>query len=131
MQNLDEIETNRNRQDSAIYVFTVVTVIFLPLSTVAGILGMNTNDVRNMEVDQWVFWAVAAPLTFVVVLVCLVATGELRNLLAGLVGLWVQRKMPFGSGEGWTVVQGRDGDGIAPYRYDGKRGSRRRRVTVY
>ncbi|CRG89948.1 Dual oxidase 2 [Talaromyces islandicus] len=126
--NLDEIETNRNRQDSAIYVFTVVTVIFLPLSTVAGILGMNTNDVRNMEVDQWVFWAVAVPLTLVVALVCLVATGELRNFMATLVGLWVDRVTLFGS-DRWLVVREGDYDGLGGG--EANRRVRRRRFSAY
>jgi hypothetical protein len=74
---------------------------------------MNTNDVRNMEVDQWVFWAVALPLTLIITLVCLVATGELRNFLTNLVGLWVQRRMPFSGEGGWTLLEDRDG-----HRYD-------------
>ncbi|KAH8689136.1 hypothetical protein BGW36DRAFT_77825 [Talaromyces proteolyticus] len=122
--NLDQIDTNRDRQDSAIYVFTVVTVIFLPLSTVAGILGMNTNDVRNMDVNQWVFWVVALPLTLIIIFAGLVATGELRNFFGTLVGLWVQRKTLLGGG-GWAVIQEDSG-----YDWD-KRGDRRRRIRVF
>lgn len=39
-----------------------VTVFFLPLTTLTGILGMNTSDIRNMSGGQWLFWAVAIPL---------------------------------------------------------------------
>lgn len=97
---------------------------------------MNTNDVRNMEVDQWVFWAVALPLTLIIALICLVATGELRNFLANLVGLWMQRKMPLSSSNGgWTVVQGRDYNDrtyVVEHRpVEANRRSRRRRVNVY
>ncbi|CAG8959792.1 hypothetical protein HYFRA_00001700 [Hymenoscyphus fraxineus] len=81
--NMAKISHNKDRQEAAIFIFTIVTVIFLPLSTVAGILGMNTNDVRNMEIDQWVFWVTAIPLTIIVIILCLLWTGELWN-----VGRW-------------------------------------------
>lgn len=46
-------------------VFTVVTIIFLPLSFVTSFFGMNTNDIRDMASGQSLFWAVAIPLTAV------------------------------------------------------------------
>ena len=69
MQNEKLITVAKDRRETALYAFTIVTVIFLPLSTVAGILGMNTNDIRNMEQGQWLFWAVAAPVTAAVVFI--------------------------------------------------------------
>jgi len=56
-------------RDNAAVVFTIITVIFLPLSFVASVFGMNTSDVRNMELTQWVFWTCAIVFTIVVVLV--------------------------------------------------------------
>ncbi|KAG6353490.1 hypothetical protein INS49_005671 [Diaporthe citri] len=50
----------------AIRVFTIVTLFFLPLSFVTSFMGMNTNDIRNMDSNQPLFWAVAAPLTILV-----------------------------------------------------------------
>jgi hypothetical protein len=47
----------------AVLVFTIVTIIFLPLSFVASYLGMNTNDIRNMKQNQSLFWIVAGSLT--------------------------------------------------------------------
>ena len=47
----------------AILVFTVVTIVFLPLSFVASYLGMNTYDIRNMTHNQALFWIVAGSLT--------------------------------------------------------------------
>ena len=70
---------NKDRQEAALYAFTIVTIIFLPLSTVASIMGMNTNDIRNMDQTQWLFWAVAVPVTIVVVLGGLYWAGELAN----------------------------------------------------
>jgi hypothetical protein len=46
-------------------VFTVVTVIFMPLSFVTSYLGMNTSDIRDMENKQTLFWIIALPLTAV------------------------------------------------------------------
>lgn len=66
-QNIRRIESNKDRQEAAILVFTIVTIIFLPLSFVSSFLGMNTTDIRNMDTHQWLFWACAIPLTTVVV----------------------------------------------------------------
>ena len=56
-------------RDNAAVVFTIITVIFLPLSFVASVFGMNTADVRNMELTQWVFWTCAIVFTVIVVLI--------------------------------------------------------------
>jgi uncharacterized membrane protein len=56
-------------RDNAAVVFTIITVIFLPLSFVASVFGMNTSDVRNMELTQWVFWTCAIVFTVIVVLI--------------------------------------------------------------
>jgi Mg2+ and Co2+ transporter CorA len=47
----------------AILVFTIVTIIFLPLSFVSSFFGMNFSDIRNMESTQRLFWAVSGSLT--------------------------------------------------------------------
>jgi hypothetical protein len=72
---MNAIRDNKDRQEAAIYAFTIVTIIFLPISTVASVFGMNTNDVRNMGQSQWLFWAVALPLTTLVIVVSLFAAG--------------------------------------------------------
>lgn len=51
----------------AILVFTVVTIVFLPLNFVCSFFGMNVYDIRNMVQTQWVFWAVACSITTAVV----------------------------------------------------------------
>jgi hypothetical protein len=71
----------RNRQEDAIFAFTVVTSIFLPLSSIAGIFGMNTTDVRDMSSGQWLYWAVAIPVTGAVILGGLWWMGELGSLV--------------------------------------------------
>lgn len=86
--NLQKIDTNKDRQEAAIYAFTIVTIVFLPLSTVAGIMGMNTVDIRDMEFSQWVFWAAAIPLMIIVIILCLIWAGELGNFWKGFRDLW-------------------------------------------
>lgn len=56
------LSIDKDKQDRASLTFTTVTVFFLPLTTLASILGMNTSDIRDMSDGQWVFWAVAIPL---------------------------------------------------------------------
>lgn len=51
----------------AILVFTVVTIVFLPLNFVSSFFGMNFHDIRNMAQTQWLFWAVALCVTAAVV----------------------------------------------------------------
>lgn len=60
---IDVLEEDNSK---AIFVFTVVTAIFLPLSFFTSYLGMNTADIRNMNRSQSLFWIVAAPVTVVV-----------------------------------------------------------------
>ncbi|KAI9831689.1 MAG: hypothetical protein M1819_004755 [Sarea resinae] len=60
-------ETN----DKAILVFTIVTIIFLPLSFVTSYLGMNTADIRSMNNSQSLFWTIALPITFAIAAVAL------------------------------------------------------------
>ncbi|KAL2066725.1 hypothetical protein VTL71DRAFT_2797 [Oculimacula yallundae] len=86
--NIQKIDSNKDRQEAAIYAFTIVTIIFLPLGTVAGIMGMNTVDVRDMPYSQWVYWATALPLTVLVIALCLAWAGELNNFHEGFKNLW-------------------------------------------
>lgn len=51
----------------AILIFTVVTIIFLPLNFVSSVFGMNTIDIRDMTSTQSLFWAVAICVTTFVV----------------------------------------------------------------
>jgi hypothetical protein len=78
----------------AILIFTLVTIVFLPLSFVSSVFGMNTVDVRDMASTQKLFWAVALPVTAAVGGMSLLAaygvssrhrpTQGLRNLSFGI-----------------------------------------------
>lgn len=61
------IEVLEEDNSKAIFVFTVVTAVFLPLSFVTSYLGMNTADIRSTTTGQSTFWAISLPMTFVVV----------------------------------------------------------------
>lgn len=76
----NEMDTHKDRQESAILVFTIVTIIFLPLSFVSSIFGMNTRDIRDMTYNQWAYWAAGIPLTVFVVLGSLWFAGELGSI---------------------------------------------------
>ncbi|TKX23404.1 CorA-like Mg2+ transporter-like protein 1 [Elsinoe australis] len=47
----------------AILVFTIVTIVFLPLNFVSSFFGMNVEDIRNLDRNQGIFWIVAACVT--------------------------------------------------------------------
>jgi Mg2+ and Co2+ transporter CorA len=47
----------------AILVFTIVTIIFLPLSFISSFFGMNFSDIRNMRSTQRLFWIISGSLT--------------------------------------------------------------------
>lgn len=55
------IEVRKETNNKAIIVFTVVTVIFLPMSFVTSYLGMNSVDIRNGTFKQSLFWIIALP----------------------------------------------------------------------
>lgn len=66
------VEINDDDHGKAILVFTIVTLVFLPLSFVASFLGMNTVDIRNQTANQALYWMIALPVTAGVVVIALV-----------------------------------------------------------
>ncbi|KAI9368695.1 hypothetical protein BJX61DRAFT_203959 [Aspergillus egyptiacus] len=62
-QTRNGVDVQQEDHGKAILVFTVVTVIFMPLSFVTSYLGMNTRDIRDMSHSQTLFWAISVPLT--------------------------------------------------------------------
>jgi hypothetical protein len=79
------LEINEEDHGKAIMVFTVVTVIFLPLSFVTSYFGMNASDIRDMDQKQGLFWSVAIPLTVATVGSCLLIGyngNELRDMIS-------------------------------------------------
>ena len=83
-QNLNNVETTKDRQEAAILVFTVFTVIFLPSTFCAQFLAIVPLDFHNIGSMQWLFWVIAVPLTITSVIVVLAWAGELKNVLTSL-----------------------------------------------
>jgi hypothetical protein len=69
---LHATEIEKDDQSKAILAFTIVTIIFLPLSFVTSYLGMNTTfDDGTWELTQQLFWQIALPMTFALGAFCL------------------------------------------------------------
>ncbi|KFG86985.1 putative Mg2+ transporter [Metarhizium anisopliae] len=101
------LDWTKDRQENAIYAFTIVTVVFLPLSAISSIFGMNTNDIRDMDSGQWLYWAVAIPVTLLIIVIGLWWMGELGSVLEWLSGRQTGR-----------VSNTRYVPGVAPQRTD-------------
>ncbi|CAO1602975.1 hypothetical protein XANCAGTX0491_006570 [Xanthoria calcicola] len=65
-QTVQLVEIKVEDQGKAVMVFTIVTVIFLPLSFVSSYFSMNTAGQ-----GQWIFWAAGLSVTFSTVVVAL------------------------------------------------------------
>ncbi|KAL1840531.1 hypothetical protein VTJ49DRAFT_352 [Mycothermus thermophilus] len=57
------IEVMDEDHGKAIRVFTVVTVLFVPMTFVSGFFGMNTIDIRDIDANQTLYWIIAIPVT--------------------------------------------------------------------
>ena len=68
-QLLDLADFKADSRDKAILAFTIVTIIFLPLSFITSYLGMNTADIRTTNATQHLFWAIAAPIAVIALLI--------------------------------------------------------------
>lgn len=75
----------------AILVFTVVTIIFLPLNFVTSFFGMNTVDIRDMTETQSLFWIVAICVTVGVLGVSIFLAFQGGNILEQL-HLWLDAR---------------------------------------
>ncbi|KAH7013911.1 hypothetical protein EDB80DRAFT_382212 [Ilyonectria destructans] len=70
------VEVNEEDHGKLIFAFTTVTVIFLPLSFITSYFGMNTVDIRDTTARQNMFWAIALPVTVIVVAVTVAITSR-------------------------------------------------------
>lgn len=75
----------------AILVFTVVTIIFLPLNFVTSFFGMNTRDIRDMNATQSLFWLVAVCVTIGVLGISIFFAFQGGNILEH-VNLWLDAR---------------------------------------
>lgn len=63
----------KDTRETASVIFAIVSTIFLPLTAVASVLGMNTSDIRDMRQGQWIFWVTGVPLALVTAVLCVAA----------------------------------------------------------
>ena len=69
-QNKQLVETFQDDNSKAIYVFTIVTVLFVPMSFVASFFGMNVIGISNTVTTLTHFWTISLSLTFGLVIPC-------------------------------------------------------------
>ncbi|KAL8827034.1 MAG: hypothetical protein Q9191_003431 [Dirinaria sp. TL-2023a] len=70
VQNVQLVDTLADDNSRAIFVFTFITVVFLPLSFVVGFFGMNLAGISNSSTGVSHFWYVALPFTVGVLILC-------------------------------------------------------------
>ena len=71
-QNVQLVETLQDDNSKAVITFTMVTVLFLPPSFVAGFFGMNFDSITKTNYTVMHFWAIALPFTIGVIILCTV-----------------------------------------------------------
>ncbi|KAL8920827.1 MAG: hypothetical protein Q9208_005999 [Pyrenodesmia sp. 3 TL-2023] len=78
VQNVQLVETLADDNSRAIFVFTFITVLFLPLSFVAAFFGMNLAGIADSTSRVSHFWYIAVPFTVGIMVMCaiFVAWGE-------------------------------------------------------
>jgi hypothetical protein len=59
-----------------------------------------------MQVNQWVFWATALPLTAIIITLCLIWAGELENFWTGFRNLWGGKKRKIARAQ-YSMLNGR------------------------
>ena len=65
IQNVQPLASFQDDNNKAIFIFTIVTVLFLPMSFAASFFGMNVYGHPQKH-----FWIIALPFTFVIVILC-------------------------------------------------------------
>ena len=71
-QNVRLVETLADDNSRAIFIFTFITILFLPLSFVATFFGMNVVGINPTTSTTSHFWVVGAPLTGGIFIICII-----------------------------------------------------------
>ena len=82
------METLQDDNSKAIFIFTMVTILFLPLSFVAGFFGMNVQGVSGTTSGVRHFWEIALPLTGGIIVLCAVVAIKGEDTYFGTARLW-------------------------------------------
>lgn len=114
MRTIQLVNIRLEDNGKSILVFTVVTIVFLPLNFIASFFGMNVTDIRNLDQSQSLFWLVAMCVTAGVVAVSLLFAFQGGNIVESVM-LWrdkrkelrrstvSERRQPDAGGEGFRV----------------------------
>lgn len=68
----NSISVRNEGNSKAIFIFTTITVIFLPLTFISGFFSMNLTDLKDPHHSSGHFWAIAVPVTIAVFVACLI-----------------------------------------------------------
>ena len=98
IQNVELVETLQDDNSKAIFIFTMVTVLFLPLSFVAGFFGMNVVGISETASTVMHFWQIALPLTFGLIVLCGVVAVKGEDAYFAFARIWrhMKRLLPIG-----------------------------------
>ena len=71
-QNVRLVETLADDNSRLIFIFTFITILFLPLSFVATFFGMNVVGINPTKSTTSHFWVIGAPLTGGIFIICMI-----------------------------------------------------------
>lgn len=93
----------KDDQGRAIFIFTTVTIIFLPLSFVATYIGMSGGATGlDWSGIQSLFWEVSGPLTFGILMFCLFVAQK-ENILNAIPLSLVEKMRGWRDWSGWKA----------------------------
>ena len=88
LQNVQLVETFQDDNSKAIFVFTIVTILFLPMSFVAGFFGMNVIGIDAEKTTLKHFWTVSLSLTFGLVIPCTMIALKGEDVFFGIARIY-------------------------------------------
>ena len=88
IQNVQLVETFQDDNSKAIFVFTMVTILFLPMSFVAGFFGMNVIGISATTTTLRHFWTISLSLTFGIVIPCTVIALKGEEVFFGIARMY-------------------------------------------
>ena len=91
-ENVQLVETSQEQNGKYIFVFTVVTILFLPPSFVSSFFGMNMHGIMDISWGVKHFWEIAVPLTAGVVVAALIFARTIDRMLAAFSRWWSRKK---------------------------------------
>ena len=92
VQNVQLVETFQDDNSKAIFVFTIVTVLFLPMSFVSSYFGMNVVGLSATTTPLKDFWVAALPLTFGIVIPCTIVALKGEDVYFGIARIYRRLK---------------------------------------